>query len=217
MNFDEFSKQIDDCINKYSGLEIILKNDAIVLNGDFILDATYNCVSIFDIYTIKIEVTSNFPNSIPTVYELSQKIPRDFQHKYDNNECCLGVEGELIMKLSNTPTILGFIDNILVDFLFSSSHYIRYGFFPFGERKHGGEGVLSFYKEYFEVEDSKKATDLLYLAVNNKYRGHLMCPCESGMKLRNCHGAKVRRICECNNENFKRDLIQILIFLNERR
>lgn len=214
MNFNDLNNQVDECINKYNTLKKTIEKNTIILEGEFILNAVYNEVSIFDIYTIKIEFEANYPNTIPIVYELSNKIPKNFQHKYSNNKCCLGVDGDLFIKIQNM-TVSQFLETILTHFLFSASYFLKYGYVPFGEREHGGEGIVSFYKEYFNVDSDDKVVNLLFLVVFNKYRGHALCPCKSGIKLRNCHGDKLLKMIKYENHIFKNDLYQISVYLKE--
>ena len=46
--------------------------------------------------------------------------------------------------------------------------------------------------EIFKAKTSKEAFAILGYIVNHKYRGHDLCPCGCGEKLRNCHGNVVR-------------------------
>lgn len=215
MNFNDLNNQIYECINKYNTLKKTVEKNTIILEGEFILNAVYDEISIFDIYTIKIELEANYPNTIPVVYELSSKIPKTFQHKYSNNNCCLGVDGDLFIKIQNM-TVSQFLETIVTHFLFSASCFVKYGYVPFGERKHGGEGILSFYKEYFNVDSDDKVINLLFFVVGRKYRGHILCPCKSEIKLRNCHGDKLLKMIKYDNPIFISDLSQILVYLERR-
>ena len=52
------------------------------------------------------------------------------------------------------------------------------------------------YKDYFKLEDIEIAFHFLEYMSLNKYRGHNLCLCGSGKKLRNCHGIKVITLIE---------------------
>ena len=62
----------------------------------------------------------------------------------------------------------------------------------FGKR----EGILEYYKELFSVQDGWQVLGLLKILADDNYKGHTLCPCGSGQKLRNCHGNLLREIKE---------------------
>ena len=64
----------------------------------------------------------------------------------------------------------------------------RYGEFPFGERGHGWDGIIQAYSELFNEPDYIKTIRLMKSISIGQYRGHALCPCGSGQKLRACHG-----------------------------
>ena len=73
-------------------------------------------------------------------------------------------------------------------YYFSYEFFQRYGEFPFGERGHDWEGIIQTYSDYFNEPDVVKTIKLMAFISGQKYRGHVLCPCGSGQKLRTCHG-----------------------------
>ncbi|MHC4478545.1 MAG: SEC-C metal-binding domain-containing protein, partial [Planctomycetota bacterium] len=86
----------------------------------------------------------------------------------------------------------------------------------YGERSHGAQGLLEDYKELFRVEDDISVLEFLRWLSNGDYDEHVMCPCESGMKLRKCHRRilkKARR--HRRREEFKREYEWIMDYLGK--
>lgn len=108
-------------------------------------------------------------------------------HIYPDNSICLATIGELNNFLSRNPTLLQFINKFIDSFLYSLEWFERYKTYPFGEREHGWQGLLDYYKEEWNV-DSQEFIELTKIILNNNYRGHLTCVCDSNLKFRNCHG-----------------------------
>ena len=73
-------------------------------------------------------------------------------------------------------------------YYFSYEFFQRYGEFPFGERGHDWEGIIQTYSDYFNEPDVVKTIKLMAFISGQKYRGHVLCPCGSGQKLRTCRG-----------------------------
>lgn len=76
------------------------------------------------------------------------------------------------------------------DALYSAKFFGRYGRYPFGDRPHGADGILEFYTERYGV-DEDGAVGVMECIATGKYRGHLECPCGSGLRGRDCHGPKI--------------------------
>ena len=84
--------------------------------------------------------------------------------------------------------------SLMIRFLSSYSYKRDYGFFPNGELSHGDKGMLEYYSDLFSVQDNWQVLGMLKILANNNYRGHVLCPCGSNKKVRNCHGDLLREI-----------------------
>jgi hypothetical protein len=58
---------------------------------------------------------------------------------------------------------------------------------PFGEWRHGLNGMRDYYTEVFGTDDLSKARRYLDCLAAKRVRGHWDCPCRSGKRLRHCH------------------------------
>ena len=80
------------------------------------------------------------------------------------------------------------MENTVESYFYSYEYYIRFGEFPFGERGHDLIGIVEAYQEIFNEQDIFKVYKLLQAISLRKYKGHLLCPCNSGIITRKCHG-----------------------------
>lgn len=154
---------------------------------DFIASAkAYN--SITDSYQLSILIPSGFPREVPAVYELQGRIPRDNKHHVNHDgSLCLGSPIRVLWKIAHEPTISGFADNCLIPYLFSISHKILHGTFPFGELDHGSPGELSDYVDLFRLKTSKQVQMALRcLGMKKRRANKLPCPCTCGQRLGKC-------------------------------
>lgn len=185
-------KLVTEFIQVYPGFEVTEGDDlSTTLEGEFVLDAENNGIRLADIYALKMVVIKGFPVAIPKVYETSDRIPLSYEHLYDTREFCLGINGEIALSLWPDGTLADFARGAITDYLYTAKFFQKFEQYPFGERSHCEEGIFEFYREYFNVESREAVRSLLLAIAKQKYRGHLPCPCGSGVRGRYCHGADI--------------------------
>lgn len=161
----------------------------------YTLDAEYGGIRIVEDFGLRIAIPDGYPLELPQVSETTDVIPRNYKHLYSNGSFCLGVNGELGAALSNDPSLPAFFDEFVVSYLYTAVFYLRYGRYPYGDRSHGAAGVLEYYSELFGTNSPQAYTIMRSIASGN-YRGHLPCPCGSGIRGRNCHGKQILGILD---------------------
>ncbi len=186
---DLVKKQFQELQTKHQYLQLHDTGKGYTISGHLTFRSEYAGIEIQDGFSIFIEIPARYPDAIPTVKEMAGRIPNNF-HKFDNDVLCLGTPTDQWIKFNQSKTLLGFIENLVVPHLFSFCFKEKTGRMPFGERSHGGLGILEFYCEYFELKDFEAARKLLKLLATGSYRREKTCPCGSGRRLRSCHGKK---------------------------
>jgi len=171
---------------KYPELEYFEEEKIVKISGEIVFLAEYNNVPITDSYFITITIPKNYPNSLPSVFEINSKISRRFEHFLADGSLCLGVQTEIKEKMKKNPTLLYFVDSFVISYLYSFSYYAKYKQMPYGERAHGLDGIFEFYKEKLVVKTKTDVIKMLDFICYKDYRGHLECPCGSKIKTRNC-------------------------------
>lgn len=147
--------------------------------------------AIADRYEIRIVVPAAFPVDEPRVWETAKRIPRSY-HKLDRNKLCLGSPLQIRMSIAKSPSLKNFVDAFVVPYLFGHSFYERHGRMPFGELRHGGDGILDHLRELFRARDACDPSQFLFLASRHKRSANkLPCPCNSGERLGRCHNRVV--------------------------
>ena len=90
-----------------------------------------------------------------------------------------------------------FLTGPMHDYFVSQTYYEVNGVWPFGERSHGMLGVLEAYADLLGVAlDSKIVADNLNLLSRRQIKGHALCPCGSGKRLRQCHSDDLKRLSQ---------------------
>ena len=217
MNLDE---NIKKACQKYQNLCVSLSENGYILTGKIILNAEYNKIPLYDEYYLEIFIPYKFPNEMPYVKDIGGNIPKSINHFYDNGALCLGANCEIIDFITKNSSVTEFIDVFVINFLYIASYFDRYASFPYGERSHGVKGIEEAYLDRYNCQNRELLMKLLlYVSGIIQFRGHLLCPCESGKKFRACHGKKVLEDLKSDYSNcYKRDAYYILQnYLNEKK
>ena len=159
--------------------------------GSFEMNRHFNDVFFCERYQVEIDLTQ----SPPFVKETGGKISTDYPHRYPNGGLCLEVTANIMKTCieSERFDLEVWFNSFLIPYFFSYEYFKYYHCFPFGERSHDMRGILEYYSEIFHLNDVQKAREFVIQVSRMKcYRGHHMCPCGSGLRIRNCHSAEVK-------------------------
>jgi hypothetical protein len=185
---ENISSQFSELKSKYPSLSLLKSaSGELLIKGILVFSASYDEISIEDEYEIEITIPRDYPDALPVAKEIGGRIPGDFHHNPDGT-LCLSAPLEVKKKFSHRAFLLGFVEDLLIPFLYSYSFKVKYERMPFGELPHGIEGILKDYKDKFNVNNNYAVFGLLKILADDDYRGHALCPCGSNIKLRNCHG-----------------------------
>lgn len=157
------------------------------IRGTLSFNATFRGVCIADSYSILLTLPSNYPDVPPRAQETGGRIPASF-HQYGDRTLCLGAPVEVYRRFRDDPSLLAFVETLVVEYLYGYSHFEKHGTLPFGELSHGCQGIREYYQDTFKTQDVHIVFALLKTLADGTYRGHHVCPCGSGKILRKCHG-----------------------------
>lgn len=169
----------------------MLKRECAIVHGMYSLRIPDSCRQIE--YGIVLALPSNYPKRPPQMFCNDPKLPiGDIdRHIIKDGRACLGVQADISMRWSAASTIVDFLDSLVAPFLVWQAHYdVHQKPPPWGDRSHFAQGILEFYAELLDREVDASAVDFMrLLARKNRPKGHELCPCNSGERLRNCHRA----------------------------
>ena len=155
--------------------------------------ADYSGCVIEDEYAIEMVIFDEYPDVLPKIFEIGHRIPKTFHHLMDDS-LCLGAPLAIKQKFKIDPTLLGFIENCAIPYLYSFSYKSKYGKMPFGELSHNGLGILEYYQELFNLKDNRLILKFIQLLAGDSYRDEDKCLCGSGKRNKVCHGKTLLEI-----------------------
>lgn len=209
----KLDEQLQEILKRFPELKLSKRVDDIVLAGVLNIDCYCKKLDerIIDKFSIQIIIPKDFPKKLPIVRELGRRIPLKYGHIYQDSSLCLTTDEEIRLKLGFDINLCRWIDEFVIPYFYGYSYYEKYGIMPFGERSHGFQGVIEFYKELFNVETKEQVISFLkYITLykNYKYRGHHLCACGSNKKIRNCKKEHSDILKRCEEEEFRNVLLE---------
>jgi hypothetical protein len=142
---------------------------------------------IEDEFDLRWEVFDGFPKRIPLVFEAKGRIPANY-HKLETGALCLGSPIRQRMILANCPTLVGFVELLVVPYLYNRSYFEKHDCLPVGELEHGSAGLIEDYQQLFKVEGKEACLGMLQLLGMKKRKANKVpCPCGSGRRVGKCH------------------------------
>lgn len=189
-----------------------------IVSGSLLFSASYKELEyIEDCFSVQMVLPYDYPNNPPKTFEIGGRVcRRDEYHINKSGDMCLAAPLELKKRFIINPTLLHFVKELVVPFLYAFSYQERFGKRPWGELSHGGKGLLEYYQDVFNTKDLRITLRLLKMLVEGSYRGHLPCPCGSSSKLRHCHGDTLRELIQIQSpEDFYSDSKTILLSLSK--
>ncbi|WP_372518491.1 hypothetical protein [Candidatus Ruminimicrobiellum ovillum] len=207
-NIEEFLSKYDEFKKRETDSGFFIYGE---INREVNINNKGNLVLIFD---LEIYINKDYPNTIPSVREVDEKIPKTF-HKLNDGSFCLAAPYLLFSSIKKNPNFIVFFENFILPYLYSYQYNKKYGKMPFGELRHGMQGIIDFYKELFNIQSECLVVKLLMQA-KNVYRGHHLCACGSKKRLRKCHGSIILSIKNSiPRQHLLSEIMQIYKYINK--
>lgn len=172
--------------NNFPLFQVVTEKDTVYIRGILIL---FDVDQIeIDRYLIEIELLPEFPKSVPLVREINGRIPHTGErHIYINGDCCLFIPEETWKFYSKGTTIIDFLNKVVTAYFLNQTNYELTGKWLWGERKHGLDGIIEFYKEELLTEDIVFIYNFIQNLAKVNIKKHQDCFCDSNKKLKHCH------------------------------
>lgn len=183
--------QVIEVQAQHPNLELVADpSGKLILHGAVGFRIEHGGCVVEDTYDIELHVADDHPQSPPIVFETGNKIPKDFEHFMAAGNLCLGAPVEVRRRFAQHRTLIHFINDQVIPYLFAYSFKRDHGKLPFDELAHGHTGLLQYYAGHFGT-DPITAMKFLKCLADDLAPPASRCPCRSGRKLAECHGPKL--------------------------
>lgn len=187
---------VQELIGKYPGLRLLPTVDKdlrIAGTLEFSAQAPGR-ENITDHYEINMSVAQSFPQSVPIVREVGGRVPKGF-HKMTDGELCLGSPTRLRLILSETSSLLSFVERCVIPYLYGYSLVEKGGALPFGELAHGTKGLREDLADLVGFREERILDQFIKLiSMKKRQANKRSCPCGSGLRAGRCHNRKLNML-----------------------
>lgn len=206
-------KHFAEVARTYQYLALEHTNSSSIVWGIIEFEAVYNKISIQDSFLVDIYIPPDYNNTPPEIKEAGGRIPGNF-HTNPDGFLCLAAPIDIIKKFADNPSLLGFVNDLVIPFLYSFSYWEKNMVMPFGELSHGTKGLLENYLDLFKVDSGTKVLNFLKILLAKNYMRHHVCPCGSGKKICQCHEEILLKLDKCQSKiDFLKDFIDCAEYL----
>lgn len=210
---EDLRKQIVELTGVHKGLtDVVERHAETLLSGTLVFEASADGLeTITASFDIELTIPHVFPDRLPRAKEVGGRIETDYEHLNPDRSLCLAIAVEQRRVFLEQPTLLGFVDRLLVPYLYGYCFWEKHGCHPFDEAAHGNEGILRHYVDTLGLRGPLEALAFICFLFEHGYRGHHDCPCGSTRKVRACHGPVLRALHEHHTpETVRGDFLAIL-------
>lgn len=141
---------------------------------------------LWDDFRVCITLPTNYPIGLPTLSEISNKIPKH-EDWHNGDECCLGTEAKLHRELAEGITLTRWLDRHVIPYLANYLFRKKTDRYANGEFAHQEMGILEYYLKIFELHEAKdvvvRISHILGYAPHSK---NTLCFCGSGKLYKRC-------------------------------
>ncbi len=168
---------------------MVLKQESVVVHGTYGISIPESVQQIE--FGISILTSLKYPKEPPTLFCNDPNLPvGDIdRHIMDDGSACLGVYADIMTRWSLKSGIVNYLEGLVAPFLVWQAYYNAHQKPPsWGERPHFAEGITEFYAELLGMNRHQAVVEFMkLLARKNRPKGHEICPCGSGERIRRCH------------------------------
>ena len=195
---NDLAVQIAELQQIHSGLaEVSADGNGTILKGTLRFEASTDRFDpITECFEIEIVIPETYPENPPRVCEVGGKMDVNYSHVNENGTLCLAVPIEERRVFLEQPSLLGFVNKLVIPYFYGYCHWKTHGAHPFDESEHGPQGIVHHYMDVLNLTDALSVLAVIAFLYEFGYRGHHLCPCGSSKKVRKCHGKALRQFHE---------------------
>jgi len=209
-------ENIEILLDRQRGMSLMPSWDkGFLLAGDYCFHAKPEGGELVsDQFAVRILVPDTFPSLLPTVWEVSSRIPKKADwHINIKTDCSICLGGGLSLRIvaREYPSLAGYLENTLVPYLYAVCIRERHGgLFIFSELSHGGEGLIEEVRDLLALSSDKAAMAVIHLlSMKKRVANKLPCPCGCRERFGICQlRGKLHDFRSLESRKFYKDYLQ---------
>jgi len=139
-------------------------------------------------FAIEIDLAPLATGALPIVRETAGRIPWNIdRHVLRDGSACVCLPMDYLLRNPGPFDLLTFIEGPVRGYFIGQALVEQGEPWPQGEWRHGNEGSADWFKEFLDGLSPEQWRAYLQTLAIRELKGHLVCPCGNGRRVRNCH------------------------------
>lgn len=176
------------------------QEDGVMVSGTYVLNPTTDDLighGPLARYEVAIRFPPIFPKAEPIVFETGSSIPHDAEYHINPDGTCCIVIWEAWASSTKKISVQDYFDDPLRNYFLGQYQKAATGKWPFGEERHGKEGLIDAFSGRLScTQNEKRMRYLLRLLSKDWPKGYWDCPCRSGKIVRQCCAKHLARLSQ---------------------
>ncbi len=187
-------QEVEESVRKFQpDLRVEATGEFVAVRGKLVVSSSSGPIDTFD---VEIFFYKNYPKTTPIVFEVGERIPRTLErHVFPKaGACCLGV-WEAWLAEAKDHSVDSFFTGPLHSYFLGQAYFEVNGQWPFGDEKHGTQGILEAYARTLGcICEAPTIHAFLKVLGRDRPKGHWLCPCDSGLPIRDCCAQRIHSL-----------------------
>ena len=148
---EEMKQQLDDLTGIHRGLSNLaeLEHETIVAGALPFEASADGLETIIDKFEIELRIPHVFPDMLPRARETEDRIERSYPHINGDGTLCLAIPVEQRRIFFEQPSLIGFVNRLVIPYLYGYCYWKQHGRHPFDEQQDRHEGIVEHYVDTF--------------------------------------------------------------------
>lgn len=190
----QLAAEIEQDLEAYPQLHLVLAGPGQAhVRGAFPVRSA-DCKEL-DHYLVRIELPDEYPDALPIVFEVGERIPRIAdRHINPGGSACVMLPDDRWRCFPAGARFRQFLDGPLHQFFLAQSLVELGEPWPFGQWSHGANGRLEYYQWLFSTADLSIVLQTLGLLTESEIGQDVACPCGLDRRLRDCCASRIQEL-----------------------
>lgn len=180
---------------RYPTLQVYTTDDWPVLRGSIPIEHAGREI---DRFFVEIDLRPLAQRNLPIVRETGGRIPHDRSRHINSQDgtACVCIPADYFVQHPGPFDVLAFLDGPVISYFIGQALVEQRDAWPQGEWDHGADGLVQWCRDFFGCASRDEVLRFLEIMAVREMKGHLACPCGSGLRIRKCHLSQLRLLRE---------------------
>lgn len=173
-------------------LHVVTDGEGLKLRGSFVIEHEGREL---DRFAVEIDLSPMRDGELPTVKEIGGRIPwTEDRHINSDGSACVCLPEDYFSNHPGPFDLPLYLDGPVRSFFLGQALVERGDPWPHGEWKHGAEGMAQWAQEFLAALSAERRRAYAKVLESRELKGHVTCPCGSGLRIRACHYRLIQRL-----------------------